>query len=315
MLVADVKLFSGSSSKYLSEGIADYYGQPLGNLKVQKFADGEFQPIIIESVRGTFVFIIQSTIAPSDNLMELLMLIDAAKRASATYITAVIPYYGYARQDRKDQPRVAIASKLVANLLVASGADRVMTMDLHADQIQGFFDIPVDHLHSSAIFIPYLENKSFENLTFASPDVGSTKRARAYAKYFNAGLVICDKYREKANEVAEMNVIGNVEGQDVVLVDDIVDTANTLCNAANKIMEKGAKSVTAVCTHAVLSGSALENIEKSMLSELVVTNTIPLKKESSKIKVLSVAKLFAKAIRHTHEYKSINSLFIGSQVF
>jgi ribose-phosphate pyrophosphokinase len=314
VLSTDVKLFSGSATKYLAEEIADHYGQQLGKMDVLQFSDGEFQPEIKESVRGSFVFIIQSTPPPADNLMELLMMIDAAKRASADYIVAVIPYFGYARQDRKDRPRVGIAAKLVANLLTAAGANRVMTMDLHAGQIQGFFDIPLDHLNGSAIFLPYVEKQKWNNLCFASPDVGSVKRARIYAQYFNADMVICDKYRKRANEVAEMTLIGSVEGKDVVLVDDMIDTGGTLCNASNLLMEKGAKSVRAICTHAVLSGKAYENIEKSALSELIVTNTIPLKKDSKKIKVLSVAKLFAQAIRNTHEHKSINSLFITPSV-
>lgn len=314
VLSTDVKLFTGSATKYLAEDIADHYGQQLGKMDVLQFSDGEFQPEIKESVRGSFVFIIQSTPPPGDNLMELLMMIDAAKRASADYIVAVIPYFGYARQDRKDRPRVGIAAKLVANLLTAAGADRVMTMDLHAGQIQGFFDIPLDHLNGSAIFLPYVEKQNWENLCFASPDVGSVKRARIYAQYFNADMVICDKYRKKANEVAEMTLIGSVEGKDVVLVDDMIDTGGTLCNASHLLMERGAKSVRALCTHAVLSGKAYENIEKSALSELIVTNTIPLKKESKKIKVLSVAKLFAQAIRNTHEHKSINSLFLTPSV-
>lgn len=314
-LPVDVKIFSGTTTKYLAEDITDHYGQKLGQIDVLKFSDGEFQPEIKESVRGSFVFIIQSTPPPADNLMEMLMMIDAAKRASADYIVAVIPYFGYARQDRKDRPRVGIAAKLVANLLTAAGADRVMTMDLHAGQIQGFFDIPVDHLNASAIFLPYIKKQNWTNLCFASPDVGSVKRARVYAQHFNADMVICDKYRKKANEVAEMTLIGNVEGKDVVMVDDMIDTGGTLCNAANLLMEKGAKSVRALCTHPVLSGKAYENIEKSALSELIVTNTIPINEgASSKIKVLSVAKLFAQAIRNTHEHKSINSLFLTPSI-
>lgn len=313
-LPIDVKLFSGSATQYLAEDIADHYGQGLGKMDVLQFSDGEFQPEIKESVRGSFVFIIQSTAPPADNLMELLMMIDAVKRASADYIVAVIPYFGYARQDRKDRPRVGIAAKLVANLLTAAGADRVMTMDLHAGQIQGFFDIPVDHLNGSAIFLPYIQKQKWSNLCFASPDVGSVKRARIYAQYFNADMVICDKYRKRANEVAEMTLIGSVEGKDVVLVDDMIDTGGTLCNAASLLMEKGAKSVRAICTHAVLSGKAHENIEKSQLSEMIVTNTLPLQHESPKIKQLSVGKLFAQAIRNTHEHKSINSLFLTPSI-
>lgn len=314
LLTTDVQLFTGSATKYLAEDIADHYGQALGKMDVLRFSDGEFQPEIKESVRGSFVFVIQNTNAPGDNLLELLMMIDALKRASADYITAVIPYFGYARQDRKDRPRVGIGAKLVANLLVAAGANRVMTMDLHAGQIQGFFDIPVDHLNGSAIFLPYLQKQKWSNLCFASPDVGSVKRARLYAQHFNAEMVICDKYRKKANEIAEMTLIGNVEGKDVVLVDDMIDTGGTLCNAANMIMDRGANSVRAICTHPVLSGKAYENIEASKLSELIVTNTLPLAKESKKIKALSVAKLFAQAIRNAHEHKSINSLFLTPSV-
>ena len=307
--MTDVKLFTGVASKYLAERIADYYNQPLGSQTLMRFSDGEMQPIINESVRGAYVFFIQSTFAPSENLMELLLMIDSAKRASAGYITAVIPFFGYARQDRKDKPRVPISAKLIANLLQAAGANRVMTMDFHADQIQGFFDIPVDHLKSEAIFIPFLEDLDMTNVIFASPDVGGVKRARMYAKYFKTELVICDKYRKKANEVAGITVIGDVKGADVILVDDIVDTAGTLCKAADALIEKGAKSVKAICTHPVLSGKAYENIDNSAITELIVTDTIPLKKESPKIKVLSTAKLFARAIRNTHEHRSISALF------
>ncbi len=308
--MVEVKLFSGTGSLYLSEKIADYYGQPLGDVTLNRFSDGEMQPVINESVRGAFVFLIQSTFSPAENFMELLLMIDAAKRASSGYITAVMPYFGYARQDRKDKPRVPISAKLVADLLQAAGANRVMTMDFHADQIQGFFDIPVDHLKSEAIYIPYLEQQNLENVIFASPDVGGVKRARTYAKYFGRELVICDKYRKKANEVAGMTVIGDVSGADVILVDDLVDTAGTLCRAADIILKKGAKSVRAICTHPVLSGNAYKNIESSSLQELIVCDTIPLRKTSKKIKVLSTAKLFARAIRNTHEHRSISALFI-----
>jgi ribose-phosphate pyrophosphokinase len=310
MVLPDVKLISGRATRYLAEKISDSYGEPLTDVEVLQFSDGEFEPIIQESVRGSFVFCMQSTFAPSDNLMEMLMLLDASKRASAGYIIAVIPYFGLARQDRKDKPRVAIGAKLAANLLTVAGAQRVMTMDLHAPQIQGFFDIPVDHLDASAIFTPYLKNLDIEDLCFASPDVGSTKRARSYAMMFNADLVICDKHRTKANEVESMRLIGEVTGKNVVLVDDLIDTGGTLAAAANLIMEKGAKSVRAMITHPVLSGKAYERIEQSSLLELVVCDTIPLKQQSPKIKVLSVAPLFAKAIRNAHEFKSINSLFI-----
>ena len=310
--MVEVKIFSGKCSKYLADRIADYYGQPLGDVILNRFSDGEMQPVINESVRGAYVFFIQSTFSPAENLMELLLMVDAAKRASAGYITAVIPYFGYARQDRKDKPRVPISAKLIAELMQAAGVNRIMTMDFHADQIQGFFDVPVDHLKSEAIYIPFLQEQDLSNVIFASPDVGGVKRARTYAKYFGRELVICDKYRKKANEVAEMTVIGEVEGADVILVDDLVDTAGTLCRAADIILKKGAKSVRAFCTHPVLSGNAFENIEKSGLQELVVCDTIPIKthKRPDKIKVLSTAKLFARAIRNTHEHRSISALFI-----
>ncbi len=308
--MTEVKLFSGTNSRYLAERIADFYAQPLSNVTVHRFSDGEMQPEIEESVRGRYVFFIQSTFAPSDNLMELLLMIDAAKRASAGYITAVIPYFGYARQDRKDKPRVPISAKMIANLLEAAGANRIMTMDVHADQIQGFFDIPVDHLKSEAIFMPYLEAQDMSNVIFASPDVGGVKRAKTYANYFRRELVICNKHRKKANEVAEMTVIGEVAGADVILIDDMVDTAGTLCKAADMLMEKGAKSVRAICTHPVLSGKAYDTIAKSQLTELIVCDTLPVR-ESDKIKVLSADRLFAKAIRNTHEHRSISALFFG----
>lgn len=307
-----VKIFTGNSNSSLAEKIASRYGNGLGKLNIQKFSDGEFQPVYLESIRGDYVFLVQSTNAPSDNLMELLLMIDAAKRASAGYITAVIPYFGFARQDRKDKPRVAIASKLVANLLTSAGANRVITMDLHAPQIQGFFDIPVDHLDSSAIFIPYIENLKLENLTFASPDVGSTNRVREVASYFNAEMVICDKHRKRANEIASMVVIGDVKDRNIVLIDDICDTAGTLTKAANLLCEKGARSVRAFCTHPVLSGNAYQNIENSVLEEMVVCDTMPVKQDCAKIKVISVADLFAVAIRNMHENKSITSLFVHS---
>ncbi len=305
-----VKLFTGEQSRYLAEKIADEYDQNLGDLTLSRFSDGEMQPVINESVRGDYVFFIQSTFAPADNLLELLLMIDAAKRASAGYITAVIPYYGYARQDRKDKPRVPISAKLIATMLEASGINRIMTMDFHADQLQGFFDIPVDHLKSEPIFAQYLrENVDLSNILFASPDLGGVKRARNFARLLERDFITCSKYRKKANEVAEMNVIGDVEGFDVVLVDDLIDTAGTLCKAAEVIMAKGAKSVRAMATHAVLSGKAYDNIEKSMLTEVIVCDTIPIKHTSPKIKVISTAKLFARAIRNTHENRSIESLF------
>ncbi len=307
----EVKLFACTASKALSNDIAFHFDTRLSDTTLARFSDGEMQTIINESVRGSFSFFIQSTCQPHDNLMELLLWIDTAKRASAGYITAVIPYFGYARQDRKDKPRVPISAKLIANLLTSAGANRIMTMDLHADQVQGFFDIPVDHLRSEAIYIPYLEAQDMSNAIFASPDVGGVKRARSYSKHFRRELVICDKYRSKANEVSSMTVIGDVKGADVILVDDLVDTAGTLCKAADALIEKGAKSVRAICTHPVLSGKAYENIEKSMLTELLVCDTIPLSQESPKIKVLSTAKLFSRAIRNTVEHKSIAALFMG----
>jgi len=309
---SEIKIFSGSKSQYLATRIADKANQPLGNLEVLRFSDGEFQPVINESIRGSVFFIIQSTFPPSDNLMELLMIVDAAKRASARYIIAVIPYFGFARQDRKDRPRVAIGAKLVADLLETAGVNRVITMDLHAGQIQGFFNIPVDHLSSSVIFYNYIESLNLDNLTFASPDVGSTNRARIFAQHFNAGLVICDKHRKRPNEIASMTVIGDVTNQNVIIVDDLVDTAGTLCNAAQLLMDNGANSVRALITHPVMSGKAYERIEESILTELVVCDTIPLRsdKPSSKIKVLSVEDIFATAIRNAYEFKSINSLFV-----
>lgn len=304
-----IKLFAGSVTRELSEKIAASYGKALGDVQVSRFSDGEFQPHFNETVRGCDVFLIQSTSAPTDNLMELLLMTDAAKRASAHYITVVIPYFGFARQDRKDKPRVAIGAKLIANLITAAGAHRIMTMDLHAAQIQGFFDIPVDHLDASVIFVPYIKGLNLSNLTIASPDMGGSYRARTFAKYFNAEVVICDKRRKRANEIESMSIIGDVAGQDIVLIDDICDTAGTLSKAASLIMENGASSVRAVCTHAVLSGKAYETIENSVLTELIVTDTIPLKLQGSKIKVLSTADLFAKAIASVNEHGSISDLF------
>jgi ribose-phosphate pyrophosphokinase len=304
-----VKLFAGSGSVELSKKIAASYGQELGDVVLSRFSDGEFQPHFNESIRGCDVFLIQSTHQPSDNLMELLMMIDAARRASAHYIIAVIPYFGLARQDRKDKPRVAIGSKLVANLLVAAGINRIMTMDLHAAQIQAFFDVPVDHLDASIIFVPYIKSLGLGKITIASPDMGGSYRARSFAKFFNAEVVICDKRRKRANEIESMTIIGDVTDQDIVLIDDICDTAGTLAKAAGLIMERGARSVRAVCTHPVLSGKAYETIENSALSELIVTDTIPLKQTSPKIRVLSTADLFAKAISNVNEHGSISQLF------
>ena len=304
-----VKLFAGSGTTVLAQKIAESYGKPLGDVSLSRFSDGEFQPHFNESVRGCDIFLIQSTTPPTENLMELLLMIDAAKRASAHYITVVVPYFGFARQDRKDKPRVAIGAKLIANLITAAGAHRIMTMDLHAAQIQGFFDIPVDHLDASVIFVPYIKSLNLPNLTIASPDMGGSYRARTFAKYFNAEVVICDKRRKRANEIESMSIIGDVSGQDIVLIDDICATAGTLAKAASLIMENGANSVRAVCSHAVLSGKAYETIENSALAELIVTDTIPLKQESSKIKVLSTADLFAKAIANVNEHGSISDLF------
>ena len=313
-MLQNAKLFSGTGSQYLSEAIARKFGEPLGKVNIQRFSDGEIGVEFQESIRGQFVFLIQSTFAPTDNLMELLLMIDAAKRASAYKVIAVIPYYGYARQDRKDRPRVAIGSKMVANMLTAAGADRVVTMDLHAPQIQGYFDIPVDHLDSSAIFIPYIEGLNLENLTFAAPDVGSANRIREIASYFESEMVICDKHRKRANEIASMVVIGDVTNRDIVLIDDICDTGGTLAKSAGLLKEKGARSVRAFCTHPVLSGKAYENIENSVLEELVVCDTIPVKPKAGKIRVVSTAELFAIAIRNALENKSINSLFLRSRM-
>jgi len=305
-----IKLFSGSATTYLADKIANSYGTNLGNVSLFKYSDGEFQPSFDETVRGDYVFIIQSTFPPSDNLFELLLMIDAARRASAYKTVAVIPYFGFARQDRKDKPRVAIGAKLVANLLTAAGVSRVITMDLHADQIQGFFDVPVDHLYSSSIFIPYVNGLNLDDLVIASPDMGGSKRANSYAKFLNKPLVICHKTRKKPNEIEEMTIIGDVEGKNVIIVDDIIDTAGTIVKAAGLMMSKGAQSVRAMITHPVLSGPAYERIENSPLTELIVTDSIPLKQKSAKITVLSVADLFADVIKKVLENKSISSNFI-----
>lgn len=304
------KIFACRQSQYLADKIAEAYGEPLGKVSISTFSDGEFQPSFEESIRGARVFIIGSTFPNSDHLMELLLYIDAAKRASARHITAVIPYFGWARQDRKDKPRVPIAAKLVANLLQAAGATRIITMDLHADQIQGFFEKPVDHLFASTLFLPYLKNLNIENLTIASPDMGGSKRAYAYSKFLESEVVICYKQRKKANVISVMELIGEVEGRNVVLVDDMVDTAGTLAKAADVMIEKGALSVRAICTHALLSGNAYEKIEKSKLTELIVTDSIPLRKESPKIKVISSAALFADVMKRVHSNTSISSKFL-----
>ena len=310
MITPDVKIFSGSASTALAEKISTAYGQPLGKTSVTRFSDGEFTPCFEETVRGNNVFLIQSTFPPVDNLFELLLMIDAAKRASAKTIVAVIPYFGFARQDRKDQPRVPIGAKLVANLLIASGVNRIITMDLHADQIQGFFEIPVDHLYASTVFIPYLKKLKLSNLAIVSPDVGGSKRANAYTKYLGADMAICYKERKKANEIDRMTLLGDVKGKNVVLVDDLVDTAGTLCKAADMLIAEGAKTVRAICTHPVLSGKAYEKIEKSKMLEFIVTDTIPLKQECSKIKVISVAELFADVIDKVLSHESISAHFL-----
>jgi ribose-phosphate pyrophosphokinase len=302
-------IFSGRATKYLADKIAIEDGYPLGNVVVTSFSDGEFQPSFEENIRGRDVFIIQSTFSPSDNLFELLMLIDAARRASAKRIVAVIPYFGFARQDRKDKPRVSIASKLIANLLTAAGVRRIITLDLHADQIQGFFDVPVDHVYASSIFVPYIQNLNLPNLVMASPDTGGTRRAAAYAKILNTGFVICYKQRSKPNEIGTMQLIGDVEGKDVILIDDIIDTAGTITKAGKLIKENGARSVRAFCTHPVFSGAAYEKIGNSVFEEVVVTDTLPLAQDCDKIHVLSTAKLFATVIKRVLKTKSISSLY------
>jgi ribose-phosphate pyrophosphokinase len=311
--MAEIKIFSGTKSKYLASKIADFYGIELGKNSIKRFADSEISVSFDESVRGCDVYLVQSTFPTADNIMELLLMIDAARRASAHYVVAVIPYYGYARQDRKDQPRVAIGAKLVANMLMAAGADRIMTLDLHAGQIQGFFDIPVDHLEGTSVFVPYLKAQNLDNLIFASPDVGGVARVRKFASHFNADIVICDKQRKKANEIASMQLIGNVEGANVVLVDDLIDTGGTICKAGQLIMDKGAASVRAICTHPVLSHNANDNISNSVFKEVLVSDSIPLKLENEKIKVVSVAELFAKAIGRIRDNGSISTLFINYQ--
>lgn len=310
MTTPDIKIFSGTASHVLAEKIAKACGQPLGKVALNRFSDGEFAPSFEETVRGNNVFLIQSTFPPTENIFELLLMIDAAKRASARTIVAVIPYFGFARQDRKDQPRVPIGAKLIANLLTAAGANRVITMDLHADQIQGFFEMPVDHLYASTLFIPFIKELNLSDLIIVTPDIGGSKRANAYAKYLGAEIAICHKERKKANVIEHMTVIGEVQGRNVILIDDLVDTAGTLCTSADMLMDKGAKSVRAICTHPVLSGKAYERIEKSKILEMIVTDTIPLKEKSSKIKVLSVADLFANVIDKALSHESISAYFI-----
>ncbi len=312
MAIHKLKIFAGSGSHALAEKIAKSYGCELGAATVSRFSDGEFQPAIEESIRGCTVFIVQSTPPPAENLMELLLMIDAAKRASAYKVIAVMPYFGWARQDRKDRPRVSIGAKLAANLLTAAGVDRIITMDLHADQIQGFFDVPVDHIYASRIFVPYIESLGLENLSIATPDIGGAKRANSYASYFNAPLVVCHKHRDKPNEVAKMMAIGEVKDRNIVLLDDMIDTGGTITKAANMFMDLGARSVRAVATHAVLSGPAYENINNSKLTEVILSDTIPLRtdKDTSKFKVLSTADVFADVIERVYNYKEISSQFL-----
>ena len=307
---APMKLFSCRSSRDLAQKIADQLGIGLGQSSVTEFSDGEFQPCFDESVRGDMVFIVQSTNPPADNLFELLLMIDAAKRASAYKVIAVIPYFGFARQDRKDRPRVSIGSKLSADLLSTAGVDRVITMDLHADQIQGFFDVPVDHLFGSAIFAPYMENLHLDNITISAPDMGGSKRANAYSRHLQSEMVLCYKLRKKPNVVEEMSIIGDVEGKNVIIVDDMVDTAGTLVLAAQKMIESGAKSIRAFATHPILSGNAVERINNSPIEELVVTDSVPLRIISDKIKVLSIADIFAKTIQAVNQNLSISTSFV-----
>ncbi len=311
MAIHKIKFFTGRASRYLAEKIVESYGTTLGQCEVLQFSDGEFQPRFDESIRGCTVFIIQSTFPPMDNLMELLMMIDAARRASAYKVIAVMPYFGWARQDRKDRPRVPITAKLVANMLVAAGCDRVMTMDIHADQIQGFFDVPVDGLYASGIFIPYIKKLGIEDLSIAAPDMGGAKRASNYAKALDAPIIISHKTRAKANVVGSMTAIGDVEGRNIIIVDDMIDTAGTICMAADMLMARGAKSVRAAITHPVLSGKAYDRINASALEEVIVTDTIPLNpnQDLHKFTVLSVADIFADVIERVHNYKEISSLF------
>lgn len=309
-VTTEAKIFACSQSTELAEKIADIYGAHLGNVITSTYSDGEFQPSYEESIRGTRIFIIGSTHPGPEHLMEMLLMIDAAKRASARHVTAVLPYYGWARQDRKDKPRVPIAAKLVAKMLEAAGATRIITMDLHADQIQGFFEKPVDHLFASTVFLPYLRDLNLDDLTIASPDMGGSKRAYAYSKALECDVVICYKQRAKANVISHMELIGDVTGKNVVLVDDMVDTAGTLTKAADLMIERGALSVRAICTHPVLSGNAYDRLENSKLEELIVTDSIPLKQKSNKIKVISCAELFAEVMHNVHHNKSISSKFL-----
>jgi len=307
---APIKIFSGRATKYLAEKICKSYGIELSKVSILEFSDGEFQPYYEESVRGCIVFIIQSTFPPSDNVMELLLMIDAAKRASALQIVAVMPYMGFTRQDRKDKPRCSIGAKLLADLLSAAGANRIMTMDLHADQIQGFYNVPVDHLYASALFVPYIKNLQLDNLVVVAPDMGGAKRANAYSRFLKADMSICYKVRKKANVVDDIKVIGEITNKNVVIIDDMIDTAGTICMAADLLHSMGAKSIRVFATHPVLSGSAYERIENSAIDEVIVTDTIPLKKSSNKIKVISVADLFADVIDKVYKNKSISTNFL-----
>jgi ribose-phosphate pyrophosphokinase len=309
-LETKIKIFSGRASRILAQKITESLGVKLGNETVIEFADGEFEPSFDETIRGSDVFIVQSTMPPAENLMELLLMIDAAKRASANSVVAVLPYFGFARQDKKGKPRVPIAAKLIANLLTAAGVDRVMTIDLHADQIQGFFEVPVDHLYASTLFVPYIKSLNLPNLTIASPDMGGSKRANTYAKFLNTEVVICYKHREKANVISKMMLIGDVKGKDVVMIDDMVDTAGTFAKASDLMINQGASSVRAICTHGLFSANAYERLENSQLTEIVVTDTIPREHKSSKIKEISVAVLFADTIKRIHDKKSISENFI-----
>ena len=303
-------VFSGTATRYLAERICQSLGCPLGQLLITKFSDGEFAVSYEESIRGRDIFLVQSTFPNSDNLMELLLMIDAAKRASARTINAVIPYFGWARQDRKDKPRVSIGAKLVADLLSVAGVNRVITMDLHADQIQGFFDVPVDHLYASGVIMPYLKSLHLDNLVIASPDVGGSKRANTYAKYLGCPLVLCNKTRSRANVVATMQIIGDVEGKNVVIVDDMVDTAGTICKTADVMKQAGAMTVRACASHCVMSGPASDRVQASALEEIVFTDSIPYTRRCDKVKQLSVADMFAEAIRRVIDNKSISDLYI-----
>lgn len=307
----DFKVFSGTASKYMAEKICQHLGCELGKSTYQRFSDGEFTVWYDETVRGRYVYLVQSTFPSADNLMELLLMVDAAKRASAYKVIAVMPYFGWARQDRKDKPRVAIGAKLVADLLMAAGVDRIITMDLHADQIQGFFNVPVDHLYASTVYVPFIKSLQLENLVIASPDVGGSKRAHTYAKHLDVPLVLCHKTREKANVVANMSIIGDVKGKNVLIIDDMADTANTLCKAADLMMENGALSVRAMVTHPVMSGKAIENVMNSKMTELIFTDSIPFDaSKCPKVRVVSVAPLFAEAIRKVFTNESISSQYI-----